>query len=55
MSAEFVWRMEEVLELYAEAYKLWQPVVCFDERPCVLHADSRPAAPAQPAQAAPYD
>jgi hypothetical protein len=28
--------MEAVLELYAEPLKAWQPVVCFDERPCVL-------------------
>jgi hypothetical protein len=47
--------MEDVLELYAEAYKPWQPVVCFDERPCVLHADTRPASPAHPGQAARYD
>jgi transposase len=47
--------MEDVLEVYAETYKPWQPVVCFDERPCVLHADSRPGSPAKPGQAARYD
>ena len=47
--------MEDVLELYAEPVKAWQPVVCFDERPCVLHGDSRPALPAQPGRAARYD
>lgn len=31
--------MEDVLDLYAEPYKAWQPVVCFDERPCQLVAD----------------
>jgi len=31
--------MEAVLDLYAEPYKPWQPVVCFDERPCQLVAD----------------
>lgn len=55
MSAEFVWHMEDVLEMYAEAYKPWQPIVCFDERPCVLHADTRPTTPVQPGQAARYD
>jgi hypothetical protein len=31
--------MEDVLDLYAEPHKPWQPVVCFDERPCQLVAD----------------
>ncbi len=39
MNAPFVWRMEDVLDLYAEPFKPWQPVVCFDERPCQLVAD----------------
>ena len=47
--------MEDVLELYAEPMKAGQPVVCFDERPCVLHEEIRPATPAQPGQAARYD
>lgn len=47
--------MEDVLELYAQPYQGWQPVVCFDERPCVLHGDTRPATPVQPGQAARYD
>jgi transposase len=47
--------MEDVLDLYAEPVKGWQPVVCFDERPCVLHADGRPGLPVQVGQAARYD
>jgi hypothetical protein len=47
--------MEDVLELYAEPYQGWQPVICFDERPCVLHEDTRPTTPAQPGQVARYD
>ncbi len=47
--------MEDVLELYAEPLKAWQPVVCFDERPCVLHGETRPALPVQPGRAARYD
>ena len=31
MSAEFVARMEDVLDLYAEPYDPKRPVVCFDE------------------------
>jgi DDE superfamily endonuclease len=40
-SARFVWRMEEVLDLYEEPYDEERPVVCFDERPCQLLADLR--------------
>jgi hypothetical protein len=41
-SAAFVADMERVLALYAEPYDARRPVVCFDERPCMLHADVRP-------------
>lgn len=45
-SAAFVWRMEEVLDLYEEPYDAKRPVVCFDERPCQLLCDVRePLAP----------
>jgi hypothetical protein len=47
--------MEDVLELYSEPYQPWLPVVCFDERPCVLHADTRQALPMKPGQARRYD
>lgn len=40
--------MEDVLELYAEPYKPWQPVICFDERPYQLLADTREPLPMQP-------
>jgi hypothetical protein len=35
-----VWRMEDVLELYAQPYDPNQPQVCFDERPVQLVADT---------------
>jgi hypothetical protein len=44
-SARFVWRMEEVLDLYEEPYDPNRPVVCFDERPCQLLADLREPLP----------
>jgi hypothetical protein len=50
-SARFVWRMEEVLDLYEEPYDPKRPVVCFDERPCQLLADLREPIP--PAAARP--
>jgi hypothetical protein len=40
-NAQFVWRMEEILDLYEEPYDPNKPVVCFDERPCQLLADVR--------------
>jgi hypothetical protein len=44
-SAAFVWRMEEVLDLYEEPYDPLHPVVCFDERPCQLIGDVRDPLP----------
>lgn len=43
--------MEELLELYAQAYDPNYPVVCFDERPYPLIGETRQAIPAKPGQA----
>lgn len=43
--------MEDVLDLYGEPYKPWQPVVCLDERPCQLVADTLEPLPRQPGRA----
>jgi len=51
-NAAFVWRMEEVLDLYEEPYDQKRPVVCFDERPCQLLADVREPLPPRPGGAA---
>ena len=48
-------RMEDVLEVYERPYNPWEPVVCLDEKPVVLHRDVRPPAPAQPRQPAKRD
>jgi hypothetical protein len=40
--------MEDVLDLYAEAYDSDYPVVCFDERPCQLVADTLEPLPRKP-------
>jgi len=53
VNAAFVARMEDVLAIYERAYDLHFPVVCFEERPCVLHgqpSEPLPPMPAQPAQ-----
>jgi len=47
-SAAFVWRMEEILDLYEEPYDPLLPVVCFDERPCQLLAEVREPLPCVP-------
>ena len=48
VGAAFVWRMEDVLDLYAEPYDPARPVVCLDERPVVLRGDVRPPLPPAP-------
>lgn len=48
MTADFVWRMEDILDLYAEAYDPRRPVVCFDERPYQLLGDKREPLPMEP-------
>jgi hypothetical protein len=45
-------KMEDVLETYEKPYDAQQPVVCLDEKPVTLHADVRPASPAQPGREA---
>lgn len=47
-SAAFVADMERVLAPYAEPHDPARPVVCFDERPCVLHSDVRDPLPVRP-------
>jgi len=39
--AEFVWRMEDILDLYAELYDPKRPLVCFDEQSVQLIAETR--------------
>ncbi|MGI4762588.1 MAG: IS630 family transposase [Janthinobacterium lividum] len=53
MNAAFVARMEDVLAVYERPADPLFPVVCFDERPCVLHGqpvEPLPPVPAQPAE-----
>ena len=51
VDAEYVARMEDVLDLYAEQPDPKRPVVCFDESPTQLIGEARqpiPAAPGRP-------
>ena len=52
MNAAFVARMEDVLVVYARPCEPRYPVICFDERPCVLHGQTTPPLPPAPAQPA---
>ena len=51
----FVARMEDVLDLYAEAPDPGRPVVCFDESPNQLIGEARQPVPAKPGQRERYD
>src|SRR5713101_2893675 len=51
----YVARMEDVLDLYAEATDPQRPVVCFDESPTQLIGEVRQPIPAAPGQLERYD
>jgi len=55
VDAEYVARMEDVLDLYAEAPDPKRPVVCFDESPTQLIGEVRQPIPAAPGQLERYD
>jgi transposase len=55
VGAEFVWRMEDVLELYEEPYDPKRPVVCFDEMPYQMVAEKRTPLPQKPGRPQRYD
>jgi transposase len=55
VDTEFVARMEDVLELYAEKPDEQHPVVCFDETPRQLIGESRVPVPPKPGRLARFD
>src|SRR6185436_5064774 len=55
VDGEYVARMENVLDLYAEAPDPKRPVVCFDESPIQLIGEVRQPIPATPGQIERYD
>lgn len=55
VDAEYVLRMEDLLDLYSQPYDPKLPVVCFDERPYQLLEDVREPLPTQPKQLERYD
>jgi len=55
VDADFVARMEDVLELYAEEPNEKRPVICFDETPRQLIGEARVPVAARPGKPARYD
>jgi len=55
VGAEFVWRMEDVLDLYAMPYDPRRPLVCFDEHLVQLIVETRRPLPAKPGRPERYD
>jgi len=55
VDGEFVARMEDVLDLYAEEPDRKRPVVCFDESPAQLNGEVRQPVKAKPGQLKRYD
>jgi transposase len=55
VDAEYVARMEDVLDLYGEAPDPMRPVACFDESPNQLIGEVRAPIPAEPGQPERYD
>jgi transposase len=55
VDAEYVARMEDVLDLYAEPPDPQRPVVCFDESPIQLIGEERQPIPPEPGQPERYD
>ena len=55
LDEEYIFKMEDVLKVYEKPLSEREPVVCVDEKPVVLHEDTRPPIPMQPGQVARRD
>src|ERR1700738_1981091 len=55
LDQEYIARMEDVLKTYEQPLSESQPVVCVDEKPVVLHEDTRPSIPLRPGRVARRD
>jgi len=55
LDEDYIDDMEDCLETYEKPYDASEPVICLDEKPVTLHADVRPASPAQPGREARRD
>jgi hypothetical protein len=50
LDEEYIDKMEDVLKTYEKPLSDDEPVICVDEKPVVLHEDTRPPIPMQPGQ-----
>lgn len=48
ITSEFIWRMEQVLDVHEQPYNPQRSVICFDERPCQLIGDILVPIPMKP-------
>ena len=55
LDEEYIFKMEDVLKIYEKPLSESEPVVCVDEKPVVLHEDTRPSIPIEPGQVARRD
>jgi hypothetical protein len=55
VGSEFVWRMEDLLDLYEEPYDPQFPTVCFDELPYQMTDEVRLPLPAEPGKPQRFD
>ena len=54
-NAAFVCQMEAILDLYHQPYDAARPVICLDERPCLLRQETRASLPMRPGRLERYD
>ena len=54
-NADFVWHMEDVLDVYQRPYDPARPLVCLDETSRQVLAETRPSLPATPGRPARHD
>ena len=55
LDEEYIAKMEDVLKTYQRPLSKKEPVVCVDEKPVVLHEDTRPVVPMKAGQVARRD
>ena len=55
VGADFVWRMEDVLDVYTTPYDSQRPQICFDEHMVQLIGETRQPIPAKPGRPERFD
>jgi hypothetical protein len=55
LDEEYIFKMEDVLKIYEKPLSEREPLVCVDEKPVVLHEDTRPSIPMRPGRVARRD